>query len=258
VPEGAVAWLMCSRGEVPAGDAWLSASERAEAASLRVGVRREAFRLRRWTARRALSSRLGLDEDERSLARLAFRRDALGAPQAWRDAAPLAVSVSLSDRDGRAVCVVGPPDLALGCDLERVEPRSAAFLGDFLTPRERLFVAAAASADDHDLRAALVWSGKESALKALGVGLRRDTRSLEVAVEEASAPGGWSPLHVTTTEGRRFAGWWRRAQDLVLTIAADPPPGVPAALDAAPADRPVGSLAAERDHRIDPRGPARG
>jgi len=81
--------------------------------------------------------------------------------------------------------LVGPPGRAIGCDLEIVEPRSDAFVEDFLTAAERSLVAGAPDEDARHLLANLVWCGKESALKVLRTGLRRDTRSVEV-----SLPGG--------------------------------------------------------------------
>jgi 4'-phosphopantetheinyl transferase len=223
-PDEHLEWVLCARDDVPEGLEWLSAPERAEAASRRLAVRRDGFLLRRWTARRALAARLGLDAP--SLSGVTVQRDALGAPTAWRDGRRIPVTLSLTDRAGRACCVVGPAGLGLGCDLERIEPRSAAFVRDFLTAREQVFVRTG-EGDDQDLRPALVWSAKESALKALGIGLRRDTRSLEVdlpaELPTEGVPDGWSPLTVRAADGRRFDGWWRREADLVLTVATDRP-----------------------------------
>jgi 4'-phosphopantetheinyl transferase len=117
----------------------------------------------------------------------------------------------------------------IGCDLELVEPRTAAFIRDYLTVNERRFVAAALSETERDRRANLVWSAKESALKVLQTGLRRDTRSVEVTVSLDRAPGGWAPLAVRAAEGQRFPGWWARFGDFLLTVAAEPgEPGRPA------------------------------
>ena len=69
--------------------------------------------------------------------------------------------------------------LSVGCDLELVEPRSALFVRDYFTAAERERVAAA-PAREHDELANLIWCAKESALKVLRTGLRRDTRSVEV------------------------------------------------------------------------------
>jgi 4'-phosphopantetheinyl transferase len=213
---------------VPADDLWLSAPERAEAGAFRVAVRRDAFRLRRWTARQAVADWLGPDHGPGSWSRVEVRREPLGAPVAWVDGVPAPLSLSLSDRAGRAVCAVGLPGLALGCDLERIERRRAGFLADFLTADEQRVVAIAPGGEERDLRAAVVWSAKEAALKALRVGLRRDTRSVEVVPGWTPAAGGWFPVAAHAIEGRSFRGWWRREQDLVLTILAEPKVARPA------------------------------
>ena len=73
----------------------------------------------------------------------------------------------------------------LGCDLEIVEPRSDAFIADYFTAEEQALIERT-SAADRSLLLALLWSAKESALKALRAGLRLDTRS--VIVRPVAAP----------------------------------------------------------------------
>jgi 4'-phosphopantetheinyl transferase len=127
------------------------------------------------------------------------------------------------------VNVHGQRTTALGCDLEVVEPRGDAFVADYLTAAERALVERAGPAD-RALAVALVWSAKESALKALRTGLRLDTR--DVAVEPAGPlpgepipAGRWWPLAVRHPAGGRvFAGWWRRDADRVATVVAAPAP----------------------------------
>ena len=89
--------------------------------------------------------------------------------------------------------------MALGCDLELVEPRSDRFVADYLTAAEQQLVLGAGP--ERDLVANLIWSAKESALKVLRVGLRRDTRSVEVTLDgwgavtgsgAAARPGRWA------------------------------------------------------------------
>ncbi len=134
--------------------------------------------------------------------------------------------MALSDRAGCAVCLVAARDFAVGCDVELVEPRSDAFVRDYLTQSEQRLVGAAGPAAD--VAANLVWSAKESALKALGTGLRRDTRSVEVAVAELSPPERtWSALLVRSAEGSVFPGWWRRSGAFLVTACwalGGPPP----------------------------------
>jgi len=123
-----------------------------------------------------------------------------------------------------------PAGAALGCDLELIEPRSREFVQDFFTAGERARLERSTAAD-HPLLANLLWSAKESALKALRQGLRLDTRSVEVVAVRLAEPadsGAWSPLSVRSHgTGDTFHGWWRRDGDCVVTLAAAPAPALP-------------------------------
>jgi 4'-phosphopantetheinyl transferase len=144
------------------------------------------------------------------------------------------VNVSVSDRAGWAVCLVGPPGEggggsrggALGIDLELVEPRSDAFVGDFFTAEESATVRRLPAGEPRDEAANLIWSAKEAALKVLKLGLRADTREVAVAFDRACRPDGWAPLRVTGRGGAAFPGWWRREGVFLLTLAGheDAPP----------------------------------
>jgi 4'-phosphopantetheinyl transferase len=203
---------------LPAHDDWLTPPEAARLASFRYTKRRDEARLGRWTAKQAVAARLGLEPSSETLRELVIRNASDGAPELWMDDEQGPLAISMTDRADWAVCVVCPAPASIGCDLELVEPRSTAFVQDYLTPQEQAAVAAAGS--DHDLMANLFWSAKESALKVLRTGLRRDTRSVEVTLRDDPADG-WGALTVTAVEGRRFTGWWRRFGDFVLTFAGD-------------------------------------
>jgi 4'-phosphopantetheinyl transferase len=179
------------------------------------------MRLARWTAKQAVARALDLEADAGTLARIEIRAASTGAPTVFvgDDRAPIAVS--LSDRTDWAVCVVAPADLGVGCDLELVEPRTDRFVRDWFTPVERDLVFAAGAGEERHLLANLAWPAKESALKVLQTGLRRDTRSVEVEVVDMDGERHWARLVVRTEEGAAFPGWWRRYGDFVLTFAAD-------------------------------------
>ncbi len=215
-----IGWLLGSTAEVPAHDAWLGPRERSRLAALHVAKRRIDWRLGRWCAKRAVRAFAGLTDP---LAALEILADPDGGPRAWLGDQPLPLVISITHRDGRAACAVSG-GLRLGCDLETVEPRSEAFLRDFFTAREARR-ALRLSPRRRPLYAALVWSAKESALKALRTGLRRDTRSVEVTrldEEGAADPAGWHPLAVRDAErGERFHGWWRALDGQVLTVVTD-------------------------------------
>jgi 4'-phosphopantetheinyl transferase len=216
---------------LPAAADWLSAAERSRAGALRYTKRRTDFLLGRWTLKLAVAKALGWPDDPAVLARIEGRTAPTGAPLLYIDGLPADRGVSLTDRAGCAVCLVAARPVAVGCDVEIIEPRSDAFVRDYLTLAEQRLVGAAGPA--RHTAANLVWSAKESALKVLRTGLRRDTRSVEVEVDELSPPERtWSALRVRTAEGEVFPGWWRRSGPFLVTACwpgGGPPPG---ALDA--------------------------
>jgi len=96
-------------------------------------------------------------------------------------------------------------------DLEAVEPRSDAFVRDYFTRSE----IAAVAAGERNLLANLIWSAKESALKALGVGLTLDTREVEVELAPGSGTG-WRAFQVHGAA--EWGGWWRSDGAHILTL----------------------------------------
>ena len=209
--------------DAPSSADWLSPLEAQHVDRLRFPKRRSEFRLGRWTAKKALALYLGRGERPADLAAVVIDRAPDGAPAAFVDGRPAEAYVTMTDRADQAVCVVGPPGTRLGCDLELVEPRSDAFVLDYLTPAEQGLVRAARTDDARALLANLVWCGKESSLKVLRTGLRRDTRSVEVAFPATPPVDGWQPLEVRTAEGAVHHGWWQRFGPFVLTVAATGP-----------------------------------
>jgi 4'-phosphopantetheinyl transferase len=150
-----------------------------------------------------------------------------GAPEVFFYSEPADVAISLSHRAGTALCTVGPPVSNFGCDLERIEPRSEAFVGDYFTAAEQTLIERT-NLPDRSLLLALLWSAKESSLKALRVGLRLDTRSINVALSDdwsqgTSHPEEWHPLQIQHPPAGSFEGWWRAQHDLVRTVVGDPP-----------------------------------
>jgi 4'-phosphopantetheinyl transferase len=235
----AVRWLLQAAADVPAGDGWLAPEERTRLAGMRAPARRADWRLGRWTAKRAVACRLAAPlAPAPEPAAVEVRSAADGAPEVLVDGAPAPLVISLSHRAGLAVCMVAAAGVALGCDLELVEPRSDAFVADYLTAPERAAVQAVPVAD-RPLLVALHWSAKESVLKALRTGLRLDTRWVAVDPPEAGGPGRWYPLTVRhPATGRSFQGWWRHDAGRVLTMVTAPPPAPPLAV---PVDRRPGT-----------------
>lgn len=212
-----IRWSLSRASAPPEGDAWLGPEERVAQAGLRLEKRRSEWRSGRYTAKNLVAELIG----EPGLDRIQIIAAEDGAPEVFVDGTRLALSLSISHRSGVAACAIARSG-RVGCDLEVVESRTPRFVADFFTERER-----AVARQVHDTRrdryVALVWSAKESALKVLRAGLRRDTRSVDVSIEDLRAPGrDWSPLSVVVSpEGKRFAGSWFQDRDVVMTVVSD-------------------------------------
>jgi 4'-phosphopantetheinyl transferase len=256
-----VYWLEQTEADVPQRSDWLSASEAARLNDMRFAKRRADWRLGRWTAKRAVAVCLNVPAHPQGLAEMEIRPAPSGAPEVFFANKSAPVTISLSHRAGTAVCAVALSGAALGCDLELIEPRSDGFVADYFTTEEQALVARAFAADRPRL-CALLWSGKESALKALRAGLRLDTRCVSVeafgiqhrqseigspdnafehqgkdgdgclgdsglAVPLANGLYNWRPLCVRSSDGQSFRGWWHHTDKLLRTMVAAPPPALP-------------------------------
>jgi 4'-phosphopantetheinyl transferase len=216
-----------TEADLPAENDWLSANEAVCLNGMRFAKRRADWRLGRWTAKRALSVYLDVPAHPQVLKKIEIRAAPSGAPEVFFGDQPAAVTISLSHRAGIAACAVTKSGVEMGCDLEMVEPRSDAFVADYFTLEEQALIASASAADRPRLLA-LLWSGKESALKALHEGLRLDARSVIVSPGNSAFDlHGWSPMEVRHTDRRIFNGWWQHADGIVRTLVAAPPPYPP-------------------------------
>lgn len=227
-----VYWLEQREADVPKKNDWLSPKETLCLNGLRFPKRRTDWRLGRWTAKCALSIYLDVPARSEIFRRMEIRPASSGAPEAFFGGQPAPTTISLSHRAGLAACAVAPPGVELGCDVELVEPRSDNFVADYFTIEEQALVAHAPMLDRPSVMARL-WSAKESALKALCVGLRFDTRSVIVIPCATSFDSnGWSQLRVRhigdhSTGVRIFHGWWQSADQIVRTVVSTPPPDAP-------------------------------
>jgi 4'-phosphopantetheinyl transferase len=218
-----VGWLTRSLADVPGDDRWLTRRERDVLGSLRFPKRRADWRLGRWTAKAAVSTWLGVPA-----AGVAIVAATDGAPAAWVDDAPAPVVLSLSHRAGRGLAAVADAGCGVGCDLELVEPRSDAFVGDWLAPEE-LSLAAFGDPDERARLVNLLWTAKEAAAKVRREGLRLDVRGAVTRLDGTLARSpGWHPMAVDwRSDGLSTRGWWRTEPGWVMAIAAEPGPAPP-------------------------------
>jgi 4'-phosphopantetheinyl transferase len=143
---------------------------------------------------------------------------------------PYPISISHRNDIGLAASPV-EQRFHIGADVETIEPRDLALVRQFFTDGEAEFVDGAGT--DRDLIVARIWSAKEAVLKLLGLGLRLDTRAIEVNLVGnmfSGCPVGWLPIDVKLSPRsyikmplqpfrQSFRIVWRREQSHVFTVA---------------------------------------
>jgi 4'-phosphopantetheinyl transferase len=233
-----IGWLVQRQADKPRGNGWLTGPELEKLEQLRFTKRRADWRLGRWTAKRAVCAymrgRIELAPEDVSVI-----SDADGVPGVCFEGGKGKPAISISHSGGVGFCVVAAPDVDIGCDVETVEDRSETFISDFFTADEAKAVLSR-DIPDQALFATLIWSAKESTLKALKKGLSKDTRSVVIHADgRPRRPGrlrrlGWNRLTAECIEpGRTLHGWWKTKEGQVLTIVAGgiSPDTVPFPLD---------------------------
>ena len=209
--------------DVPENDDWLGGSERAVLAGLHFPKRRNDWRLGRWTAKQSISAFLRLQPDA-DLSMFEIRAAADGAPEVFLMNKPAEAAISISHSGGRSFCAAGQPDAALGCDIEQLEPRSELLASDYFTSEEVETIRRARITDPESevVIANLIWSAKESVLKALREGLRRDTRDVTIQPDFNEQENGWlNWIGHCRRPSREFRGYWRVDSRFVYTFSTE-------------------------------------
>ncbi len=210
--------------EVPAELDWLTPGEQARLDGFRFDKRRRDWLLGRWTAKIAM---LGItDLSYRDIGRIEIASATDGAPQPMLDGEPCMAHLSLSHSNDRAFVTVSRGTAALGCDIELVEPRSPVFVETYFTASEAERVARV-DPRYRDLLVTMIWSAKESTLKALRTGLQADTRGVEVIDDSDCSGTGWKAARTIAANAGEFSCLWRRDGRFILSVVADGPVETP-------------------------------
>lgn len=232
-------WFLQEEAKLPKTDDWLSSKEALTLEKLRIEKRRTEWKLGRYTAKLAVAQscklthtpiissgpvllqRLNVEPDDFTLTlnQLEVLASLNGSPEVFLDGNLMSCSLSLSHRDHQALCILSLDGLQIGCDLEKVEPRSEAFLGDYFTQKEQVWIHSSPQ-QEHPKLTNLIWSAKESVLKVLKVGLREDTRTVQIHLDQEPESGEWSRFSAFYLKSnQRFTGWWKTKGQSILTIA---------------------------------------
>jgi len=227
-------------GQAPPG--LLGPREEAILAGLTRLPRRRKWLLGRWAAKRLLGELAA--EDNRLVSgffgkpdtnqdwrwQFSILNDEAGVPYVDRQGqGRLPLSLSISHRgDWGLAAVALVAGACIGADLETTEPRDPALVRQFFSESEADRVAKA-SGGEVERTVARIWSAKEAVLKAMGLGLRHDTRDIVVGDGIGIPPGApeaWraldirlAPVLAARIAPRSLTLLWRELQGHVVTVA---------------------------------------
>jgi len=200
---------------------FLSPAELQKLSFLRFPKRRSEWLLGRWTAKSLVQNLPGYRRY--SLDQIEICNMPAGAPQIHLPEGKVSRNcLSISHRDCLAFCALATgPGSKIGADLEKIEPRAGNFALDYFTTAEQMLVDSY-PVETRDILTTLIWSAKEAMLKALGVGLRWDTRQVEIReIKGLDAPSGeWQKIRaITVLKDHYWSVNWQRRGDYILTLA---------------------------------------
>lgn len=216
-------WQSQTIGGVPGDLDWLSLDEQAAYTQFRFPKRQKEWLSGRYVAKTLLktvnSSVESLRFDE-----MTIYNEPYGAPFIVCDGQRMPGSLSISHRSCKATAAWCDSDnFRIGIDLEAIEEKTKGFIEDYFTEGEAAAVLNLPAEMVH-LAASLIWSGKEAILKALQIGLRVDTRAMELevpALSNLSSGNAWSRMVVhryPEVQGGMNL-FWRLTGDYVITLA---------------------------------------
>jgi 4'-phosphopantetheinyl transferase len=219
-------WLFLKNADWLTGEEpnFLTRDEKRRLAGHRFEKRRKEWLLGRWAAKSLL---LGCNPPwvTGKMDTIQICNETSGAPYAEDIAGDrLPGCLSISHRAGAAFCAYNPGAVRIGADLELVEPKEISVFADYLTSTERQTVENC-QPDLRSLAILVGWSGKEAAFKALGTGLRIDTRRLETGgyawiADHYPVEGKWNDLELSLLCGESsFRGLWMVREQFVFTLA---------------------------------------
>lgn len=216
-------WKQQTLGNVSDTLDWLHPSEQKVLAGFKFPKKRNDWRLGRWTAKKAvrrfLANELSSELPDLSMQEIAIIAAEDGAPEVFYEEKPLPAFISLSHSNGTCFCTVSAPGKKFGCDLEKIEPRSENLVRDYFTQKEQARIAAS---NPSPLWANLIWSAKESTLKAIREGLRIDTRRVDVDFVVSKEQFSWHRLSaVFLDENILFHGYWQYSSFFVYTLLCE-------------------------------------
>lgn len=197
----------------------LSAAERDTYDGFRFDQRRRTWLAGRYAAKSLLSNAMDgdLGPDQ-----IVIANNDLGAPLAIVSGKRVPGCLSISHTGEWGAAAFASSGIQVGIDIERITMRSGAFVRDYFTAHEVELVSAANGNAAETIT--LIWSAKEALLKAMGVGLRLDTRQVEVlSISESGQVDqtGWHWMGLVSPKLQaQVDAFWRMFKGQLMTLVA--------------------------------------
>ena len=206
---------------IPGDTNWLSPGELERYQSFRFDKRARDWLSGRWVAKNLIFSLLET-ENSLSMVDITVGNHPAGDPFVILRGEILNGSLSISHRGGKSTAAfTSIPNVSIGIDLELIEEKSEGFIEDYFTERETKGVMSFTKVGKRDLFASLLWSAKEAILKAHQIGLRIDTREMELEIPSVESCLGWCPIEILRcpVEMQAMALYWKQMDHFLITLA---------------------------------------
>lgn len=214
-------WLILDEVSIPDDTDWLSPAELARYQSFRFDKRKQDWLAGRWAAKNLILSFLRT-ENSLLMREISIGNHPAGDPFVSVREEILHGSLSISHRGGKsAAAFTSIPNVSIGIDLEMIEEKSEGFIEDYFTEQETKGVMSFAKDRNRDLLASLLWSAKEAMLKAHQIGLRIDTREMELQIPSVDSGVGWCLLEILKcpAEMQPMVLYWKQMDHFLITMA---------------------------------------
>jgi 4'-phosphopantetheinyl transferase len=210
-------------GESP--PTFLHTNETCEFLEIKNLKRRSQWLHGRWTAKNLLQ-KYHPDCSSSPLSEILIKKSETGAPFAAHPIGrELSGSLSISHKDALAAsALVLESQARIGIDLERIESRMVEYFEAYLTSQE-LDTLETCRIGDQPLFLTLIWSAKESVLKAIGSRFQ-EPKDIEINVLLEEAKTDWAHYEILVSLDKKnpliefnWQGWWKVYKKYILTIA---------------------------------------
>lgn len=149
---------------------------------------------------------------------LSVAREGTGAPYLIEGDIRTSGRISISHTAGCVVVLLTKSELRIGIDLEEVSSREPAFITDYFTPMEQNYIRGNQPLT-MEFRANLLWSAKESVLKAISTGLGVDPLRVEIdGVNVRQTMNGWTGLKAISKVDEDPVSWIVYYRDRINTV----------------------------------------